>query len=134
MESNIDLSDPESENLPMFHRLFEQTENDDGNSYCQSIIAGQAIEAHRNDGEKDHIKDFAVAIAARVIDAFDCVQSPDVNIHADCMRLALGVQSVGTQKDVAIRHKRSKQFIHSKVEFIQRRLGLGKSCYNRHFR
>lgn len=135
MESNINPLDPTSDNLPMFHRRFEHTENDDGNSYCDSILAHKAIERHRA-GEDDDApaRDFAVAVAARVINAFDCIQSPDVNIHADCMRLAIGLESVGTQKEVAQRHRRTKQFIHAKVDLIQKRLGIGKSCFNRHFR
>lgn len=130
-KANIDLSDPESENLPMFHRLFEHSENDDGNSYFESI---QPKETPKRETPQEPVLDFAVAIAARVIHAFDCPRSPEVNLHADCVRLAMGIHSVGSQKEVAQRHGRSKQFVHWKVKSIQRKLGIGKSCFNRVFR
>lgn len=134
LNSGVNPRDPLNENLPMFHRLFEQTENRDGNSYFDKILGDLNRSGSQTQEPSDPARDFAIAVAARVITAFDCPQSPEVSLHADCVKLAIGIDSAGSQKDVSKRHNRSKQFVNWKVKSIQKRLGVGKSCFNRHFR
>lgn len=134
LDSGVNPRDPLDDNLPMFHRLFEQTENSEGNSYFDKILGDLSRSTPQATEPTDPARDFAVAVAARVIAAFDCPQSPEVSLHSDCVKLALGIDSAGSQKDVSKRHSRSKQFVNWKVKSIQKRLGVGKSCFNRHFR
>lgn len=73
---------------------------------------------------------FATAIAARIVDAFDCSVEPAVKLHCDCFRLALGYASCGSQKQVAVKHGKSKAFISFRVRVIQRRLGIPTGAHN----
>lgn len=81
--------------------------------------------------ESDPMKDFMISVIAKVIDAFDCSRSPEVKLHADCMKMALGVPGYKSMGDLASRHDTSKAMISWRVKYIQRRVGLEPSVYMR---
>lgn len=81
--------------------------------------------------EAGPMKDLLVSVVARVIDAFDCSRSPEVKLHADCMKMALGVPGYKSMGELAKRHDTSKAMISWRVKYIQKRVGLEPSIYMR---
>lgn len=131
-EAGFDLDDPETPHDP-YTRVVDTTpgqEDDDPSE--TNFKAGDKCSrrsdyfAPREDVERtsEPHMDYAVAIAARVIDAFDCTKSKDVALHADCFRLAIGYPSCGSQSDVARRHGVNRANVSFRVRAIQRRVGL----------
>lgn len=142
-EAGFDIHDPLSENLPELHRLlenFEPRDDDDGghrksafggrDKLKREIERGISEETRREPDPADPAMDFAVAIAARVIDAFDCNKSPEVRLHIDCMKLALGYPSCGSQKEIAAKWNMSKASISWRVRHIQKKLNLPICVFN----
>lgn len=81
--------------------------------------------------EQSPMHDIMVSVVARVIDAFDCSRSPEVKLHADCMKMALGVPGYKSMGELAKRHDTSKAMISWRVKYIQKRVGLEPSIYMR---
>jgi len=132
-DAGINVEDPLDDNLPMFHRRFgtdgDSTGDANANSYFQKISAGVAKSKGRAEDANPSME-LAVAIAARVIDAFDCTKSKEVRMHSDCMRLAIGYPSCGSQQEIAKRYGRSKSYISYRVRMIQRKFSLPLCAYN----
>lgn len=126
------MEDPSSDNLSQFHKTFAPADEDDdptegkGRSARTQIDLTDKYQAER----KDPAMDFAVAIAAKVIDVFGATTSQEVKMHADCMRLAIGYPSCGSQKEIAERYGRSKAYISFRVRSIQKRLNLPTCIFN----
>ena len=142
-EAGFDLANPLDDNLPEFHRLlenFEPKDDDDvgprksafgGRDKLKRQIEGRIVdEARREPEASDTAMDFAVAVAARVIDAFDCNKSPEVRLHIDCMKLALGYPACGSQKEIAAKWGMSKASVSWRVRHIQRKLNLPLCVFN----
>lgn len=132
VDAGFDMDDPSVDNLPQFHKTFAPTDKDtdasEGKGRCSrtQIDITDRYEADR----KDPAMDFAVAIAAKIIDVFGATTSQEVKMHADCMRLAIGYPSCGSQKDIAQRYGRSKAYISFRVRSIQKRLNLPNCIFN----
>jgi len=93
--------------------------------WIEKHAARQAVE------EQSPMHDLMVSVVARVIDAFDCSRSPEVKLHADCMKMALGVPGYKSMGELAKRHDTSKAMISWRVKYIQKRIGLEPSVYMR---
>jgi len=79
----------------------------------------------------DENKDQMISVIAKVIDAFDCSKSKQVKLHADCMRMALGVPGFKSMGQLASKYGTSKAMISWRVKHIQKRVGLEPSFYMR---
>jgi hypothetical protein len=126
-EAGFDLADPLDENLPEFHRRFSTAGDDELSEWVTMINRRKDAPA---DSPKDPLIDFAVVVACKVIDAFDCSADKEVKLHAECMRLAIGMPSCGSQKEVGKRYGKTKAYVSWKVRSIQRRLQLPVCIFN----
>lgn len=127
VEAGFDLSDVEVEVLPQFHKLF--TPYEDGHPENESRKIPVLMSRDERDAGMGAMG-YAVFIAARVIDAFDCTTSKEAKLHCDCMRLAIGYPSCGSQQEIAERYGKSKAFISYRVRSIQKRLNLPLCVFN----
>lgn len=125
--NGLNPSDIRDDCIHRFHRVVEPTEQQDrdGSTYWSVIMGNhqRKVLAERPEPE-DMIADFATAVAARVVDAFDCSRDPRVRFHADCMRIALGYTEHGSLERIAKRYDTDKQKVHWHVKTIKKRLGL----------
>jgi hypothetical protein len=137
--SGFDTGDPQSENLHRFHRTFQEgLTNKQGNkpsdSGTQAYSEKLSFMVHKMAGntekESDPAMDFAVAIAARVIDIFDCSRDRQVRLHADCMRLAIGYPSARSQSEICDKYNLSKANVSWRVRSIQRKFDLPRCFTN----
>ncbi len=125
--NGLNPDDINDDGLHRFHRLVEPDETGDGDGVTYwSLIMGrhQRKMLSERKPDADPLEDFATAVAARVIDAFDCSRDPRVRFHADCMRIALGYKEHGSLEKVAKRYDTDKQKVHWHVTTIRKRLGL----------
>lgn len=134
VEAGFDLDDPSDENVPYTRRVdttpgAEDVEDSamhrNGKRDVRALFFKFNQPAGGEPEEQDKALDYAVAVAAKVIDAFDCTKDRLVSLHADCMRLAIGYPCCGSQSDVARRHGVNRANVSFRVRSIQRRLGLG---------
>ena len=127
--NGLNPDDINDECLTRFHRLVEPEDASDtsssGSTYWTFIMGNhqRKVDAVRKKPE-DLLADFATAIAARVVDAFDCSRDPRVRFHADCMRIALGYTDHGSLDKIAKRYDTDKQKVHWHVKTIRKRIGL----------
>lgn len=127
VSAGFDLSDVEAETMPQFHKLF--TPYEDGHPENESRKIPVLMSTKERDDGLGSV-DFAVFIAARIIDAFDCTTSKEARLHCDCMRLAVGYPSCGSQQDIARKYGKSKAFVSYRVRSIQKRLDLPLCVFN----
>jgi len=125
--NGLNPDDIRDDGLHRFHRLVEPEEEGDtaGVTYW-TVIMGKhqrRVLSERHE-ESDALAEFATAVAARVVDAFDCSRDPRVRFHADCMRIALGYTDHGSLENIAKRYDTDKQKVHWHVKTIRKRLGL----------
>lgn len=135
--AGVDPDDPLELKTARFHRVVSTQEGKGGEyskmreSYFQRITKGGQIREHIDGEEKDDpVQVFAIIITRMVIDAFDCSKSREVRFHCDCMRLALGDASMGSQKQVCEKYGVSKAMLSWNVRKIQKRLNLPKCIFN----
>jgi hypothetical protein len=126
-EAGFDLKNPIYDNLPEFHRMFSTT-GDDELSEWKTMINSRIV--NEPETPKDPLIDFSVVVACKIIDAFDCSADKSVKLHAECMRLAIGMPSCGSQKEVAKKYGRTKAYISWRVRDIQKRLELPLCIFN----
>lgn len=131
-EAGFDLANPEAPHDP-YTRVVDTTpgQEDDDCAVTNKKAGDRStrrddyfMDRSAKDEETDPAMDFAVAVAARVIDAFDCTSNKAVALHADCFRLAIGYPSCGSQSDVARRHGVNRANVSFHVRTIQRKVGL----------
>lgn len=134
--AGVDPDDPLELKNARFHRVVNTQEQKSGytrhkESYFQRITKNEQIRSHRESVEQDDpVHVFAIIVARMVIDAFDCSKSRDVKLHCDCMRLAIGDASMGSQKSVCEKYGVNKAALSLRVRNIQRRLNLPKCIFN----
>lgn len=126
-KAGFDLADPLSENLPEYHRRFSSAGDDERSEWVTMINSRKDRAA---ESPKDPLMDFAVVVACRVIDSFDCSQDKGVRLHAECMRLAIGMPSCGSQKEVAKKFGKTKAYVSFRVRAIQKKLTLPVCIFN----
>ena len=129
-ESGFDLDDPLDDGLPIPHRRMETKPRDreDKMGYADKVMLAYSLRT--SDDKPDAPMDFAVAVAAQLIDAFDCSRDKSVRLHADCMRLAIGHPACRSQDEVCKRYSLSKANISWRVRSIQKRFNLSRGCFN----
>jgi hypothetical protein len=131
-KAGFNLLDPSDDGMSQFHKTFAPNDEDDdpqrgfGRKYRTQIDMSDKYVPDK----KDPPMDFAVAIAASIIDVFSSTTNQDVKMHADCVKLAIGYPSCGSQKDIAKRYGRSKAYISFRVRSIQKRLNLPNCIFN----
>lgn len=97
-----------------------------------SFLDGNSIKAWRD--EKNQAAEalpHLTSIIAKVIDALDCTSSREVQLHNDCIRIALGYRNYKSMSDVASKYGVGRAAISLRVKNIQRRLKLAPSVYMR---
>ena len=97
-----------------------------------SFLDGRSIKLWR-DGQNEGLDAFPylTSIIAKVIDALDCTSSREVQMHNDCIRIALGYRNYKSMSDVAKQYGVGRAAISLRVKNIQRRLKLAPSIYMR---
>lgn len=135
-EAGIDPADPMEVADKRFHRVVDTCESDESSdnrrsSYFEKVTKKNLMQEYlvAQDAD-DPLSVFGVKIALMVIEAFDCSKSMEVRFHCDCMRLALGDASMGSQKKVCERYGVSKAMLSWNVRKIQKRLNLPKCIFN----
>jgi hypothetical protein len=130
IDAGFNLDDINDDGLPMFHRRMEtkQRDREDKMGYADKVLLSHAKRTKPE--EADAPMDFAIYIAAQLIDAFDCSRDKSVRLHADCMRLAIGHPSCKSQDEVCKRYSLSKANISWRVRSIQKRFNLSRGCFN----
>ena len=136
-DAGIDIGDPLDDGLARFNRLFQQTGGDgvsddgydDQKGYFARITEKMVEDAAKPE-KKDPAMDFAVFVAARVIDVFAASNSRDVRLHCDCVKLALAYPSCRSQEQICERYNLSKANVSWRVRNIQRKFNLPKGCFN----
>ena len=121
----VNPADPEDGEFPQFHRYIDRYLGKE-----EKVVGWLYSRIAKPCESDDPDMNFAMAVAARVIDAFDCSVEPEIKLHCDCFRLALGFPSCGSQKEVASKHGMSKAAISFRVRVIQRRLKLPTGAFN----
>jgi len=97
-----------------------------------SFLDGNSIKAWREENQPDgSALPHLTSIIAKVIDALDCTSSREVQMHNDCIRIALGYRNYKSMSDVASKYGVGRAAISLRVKNIQRRLRLAPSIYMR---
>ena len=97
-----------------------------------SFLDGNSIKAWREENQPDgSALPHLTSIIAKVIDALDCTSSREVQMHNDCIRIALGYRNYKSMSDVASKYGVGRAAISLRVKNIQRRLKLAPSIYMR---
>jgi hypothetical protein len=141
IDAGFDIGEysPFPNNLPMVHRGIDTRGGKDSEyskwneSYFQRITKKDLIRKHiesQIEVESEPEMGFAVYIAAQVISAFDCSRDKQVKIHVDCMKLAIGMPSCKSQKDICKKYNLPKANVSWRVRSIQKRLNLPRNCFN----
>lgn len=97
-----------------------------------SFLDGNSIKAWRDENnENAEALPHLTSIIAKVIDALDCTSSREVQMHNDCIRIALGYRNYKSMSDVASKYGVGRAAISLRVKNIQKRLKLAPSIYMR---
>lgn len=97
-----------------------------------SFLDGNSIKAWREESQPDGCAlPHLTSIIAKVIDALDCTSSREVQMHNDCIRIALGYRNYKSMSDVASKYGVGRAAISLRVKNIQKRLKLAPSVYMR---
>lgn len=97
-----------------------------------SFLDGNSIKAWRDENNQHaEALPHLTSIIAKVIDALDCTSSREVQMHNDCIRIALGYRNYKSMSDVASKYGVGRAAISLRVKNIQKRLKLAPSIYMR---
>lgn len=134
--AGIDPHDPMEVADKRFHRTVDTCEGDNSSdskrsSYFEKVTKKELVQDYLTQRDvEDPLTVFSIQIARMVVEAFDCSKSTEVRFHCDCIRLALGDASMGSQKAVCDRYNVSKATLSWHVRKIQKRLNLPKCIFN----